>query len=377
MSKKRIILFLACALCFAPLMNGVFFASPAQAGEIPDWVSNTKLIGDFRFRYQNEDNVYSKVDKTDEMDRERWRIRLRFGLETAPNDQWTVGFGIASGSDDPRSTNQTMENFFETPDARLDYAYTTWKPMENIALTAGKFKNPIWNPKDLLWDSDIMPNGLTGNFNIKASDTFKFFITPSFFILDEYKDEALDDEDEPTVNHPEDDPSMVALQAGTKMDFNKTVGATLGVTYYKFNNTQDVAFFQGEEDASSWSVEAEAGIESLPVYIGIIGQYVVSDADDDETGYLVGAVCGDKKIKDLWDWQVKYSFRRLEEYAWWDQLPDADFLGGDTGLKGSKVELAMGLHKNVNIGINYVTSEYLVGNKDQDIVQVDLNVKFP
>ena len=47
---------------------------------------------------------------------------------TKLDEEVKVGFGLASGTNDPRSTNQSFTNSFETPDIRLDYAYATYKP---------------------------------------------------------------------------------------------------------------------------------------------------------------------------------------------------------------------------------------------------------
>ena len=58
-------------------------------------------------------------------------------------DTREVGFGMATGGDDPVSTNQTLGGGGSTKDVRLDLAYATWTGLENTALTAGKFANPI------------------------------------------------------------------------------------------------------------------------------------------------------------------------------------------------------------------------------------------
>ena len=388
MKKLTIVSILAIALCIVPFMNTAI----ASDDELPSWIKTTKLKGDIRFRYQTEDRAHDD----DQIDRDRWRIRWRFGVESEPNDNWKVGFGLASGSDDGRSTNQTLENFFDTPDARLDYAYAKWMPMENIDVMFGKFKNPIWTTKDLLWDSDIMPEGIAATFDLKASDNVDFFITPAFFVLDEDKND-------------EDDPNMMALQAGVKMDFTDAISSKLAVSYYKLNNTEnsalvtipdddgddDTNFVLTEEDVSAWAVDGEIGFSALPVYVALFGQYVSTDADDYETGYLFGVKCGDKKVKELGDWQLKYNYRKLETFGWSDLLPDSDFMGGDTNVKGSEIELVVGLHKNVTIGLDYYMAEVdddyagianpdypsnsleIPSNKqDMDLIQIDLVVKF-
>jgi hypothetical protein len=372
MKKRGLKIILAMALCLAPVVNKGIFSGAADAAEMPEWISNTKLKGDIRFRYQTEDYLIEEEVGEDtiekEIDRERWRLRWRFGLETNPNDQWKVAFGMASGSSDPRSTNQTLENFFDTPDAMLDYAYTSYTPLENIELTLGKFSNPIWNPKDLLWDSDIMPEGLSAGFTFDAAEAVKLFITPSYLILDEEKTS-------------EDDPTLMALQAGAGVDFTEDISTKLGLTYYKFNDYEDL-----EDDDSAWSVEAEAGFSGLPVYVGIFGQYVASEADDDNTGYLFGAKAGDKKVKELGDWELKYNYRKIEMYAWPSIFPDSDFMvqtSADsdddlyTGVEGSEIEFTLGLHKNVNIALDYYMVEAIDSDHEKDTIQVDLNVKFP
>ena len=108
-------------------------------------VDNLKIKGDLRLRYQWEE----KESKTD---RHRGRFRLRMGVEAEVVENAKVKFGLASGGDDPRSTNQTLQNSFDTPDIRLDYAYAEYAPAKELKFFGGKFNNPFWRPTDLLWD---------------------------------------------------------------------------------------------------------------------------------------------------------------------------------------------------------------------------------
>ncbi|MBD3263657.1 MAG: hypothetical protein GF375_00965, partial [Candidatus Omnitrophica bacterium] len=87
---------------------------------LPSWIQNMKLKGDLRLRYQWE-------DKTDSEDRHRGRYRFRLGLHTKVNDKLSVAAGLATGGSDARSTNQTMDTSFSTPDIRLDYAFAEWQ----------------------------------------------------------------------------------------------------------------------------------------------------------------------------------------------------------------------------------------------------------
>lgn len=84
---------------------------------LPKWVQMMKLKGDLRLRYQ-----WNKKKSSEE--RHRGRYRFRLGAETKVIDNVKVGFGLATGGTDPRSTNQTMGNTFETPDIVFANSYT-------------------------------------------------------------------------------------------------------------------------------------------------------------------------------------------------------------------------------------------------------------
>ena len=141
------------------------------------WTDKIKLKGDVRLRYQTEDK-----ENDGKVSRDRARIRARLGIVAKPNDKWEAGIGAASGGSDPRSTNQTLDNLFETTDLRLDYAYATYSPNKMISIFGGKFKNPIWGTKDLLWDSDIYTSGIAATINNKVADNLELFFSPAYFL---------------------------------------------------------------------------------------------------------------------------------------------------------------------------------------------------
>ncbi|MCA9401696.1 MAG: putative porin, partial [Candidatus Omnitrophica bacterium] len=122
---------------------------------VPEWVQKMKFKGDIRIRHQYERR------HNDSEPRNRGRVRLRFGVEADVIEKVKVGFGLATGGTDPRSTNQTFQNTFDSPDIRLDYAYAQYAPIQEVTVVAGKFprKDYLWAPTDLLWDGDINPEG--------------------------------------------------------------------------------------------------------------------------------------------------------------------------------------------------------------------------
>jgi hypothetical protein len=345
-----------------------------EAFKLPKWVEHTKLKGDLRFRYQYEDKDESNKR------RDRWRIRWRFGLETEINEKWKTGFQLASGMDnDPRSRNLTMQNTFDTSNVQLDLAYLQFDPTDYWRLVAGKFKNPLWQTKDLLWDSDVNPEGVAVQFHKFKINNFEVFVTPGFFVLDEFK----------TDTH---DPWLGLIQAGANVELTDSLSFKFAGAYYSFQNLKGNNFDHSsetnsrdangnfEDDYDAVGIDAELGMKlSDPVpYVGIFGQYVNSDQGDDDTGYLAGIKFGHKKVKKFGQWQVKYNYRRLEKDAWPDFLPDSDFYGGQTDVEGNEIEFTFGLAKNVTFGVDYYLSERIDREPDdeQNLVQVDLVVKY-
>ncbi len=339
------------------------------------WADKVKVKGDVRLRYQTEDK-----DNDGNPSRDRYRVRARLGVVANPDDKWEAGIGAASGGDDPRSTNETLDKTFESPDLRLDYAYAKYSPSKMISITGGKIKNPIWGTKDLLWDSDINPEGFAATVTHKFADNFEMFFTPAYFILDEYKTES--------------DPSMLAIQPGINWKLNDNTRFQFAMTYYKFSNVQGNDFsLHGSGtnsvdesgnliyDYDSIALDADFGIK-LPdrfgfvEYANIFGQYVDSDADNDNKGYLYGLKFGNKSLRTIKSWEVKVNYRELEKDAWLDFLPDSDFYGGATGVKGMEYELKIGLTKHLSFALDYYHAKPIDNSEKQNILQADLVYKF-
>jgi hypothetical protein len=145
-------------------------------------------------------------------------------VESQLLDTVKVGFGLATGSGDPRSTNQTFTNSFEKPTVRIDYAFAEWKPIDWFKISGGKLLNPLWRPSDLLWDSDITPEGVAALFPFKISKEVELFLNTGFFILDESSSGS--------------DPNMYVLQPGITWKFMEEGHLKVAAAYYGFNSVE-------------------------------------------------------------------------------------------------------------------------------------------
>ena len=145
------------------------------------WAESIKWKGDFRYRYED-------IQEDGRDDRDRNRIRARAALIAKPTPTTEVGLGLASGGDDPVSTNQTLGGGGSTKDVRLDLGYLRWTGVENTFITAGKFKNPYYveQKSSLIWDGDFRPEGIAAGWQ---GDTFFAIAEYSFIESDSRNDD--------------------------------------------------------------------------------------------------------------------------------------------------------------------------------------------
>src|SRR5947209_15299390 len=133
-------------------------------------VGRFRFGGDVRVRgenfFQNQPGFF---------DRNRARIRVRFGIDGKLNEDFVGGIYLATGSlGDPTTTNETLTNFFDRKTVALDKAWITYNPVAHkwISLTGGKFAY-TWQRTSATFDPDLNPEG----FNQKLSfDTHVPFV---------------------------------------------------------------------------------------------------------------------------------------------------------------------------------------------------------
>jgi len=357
---------------------------------MPDWVKNTKFKGDFRLRYQYK---HEKADNNFAKDTNLGRIRLRLGLESKVNDKLLAAVGIASGSGDPRSTNISFGGYNSKKTVVLDYAYAKYSPLSWLNLVGGKMGlgDVLWEPTDLVWDTDITPEGGIAQFNAQLSPNATFFLNTGVLVLD--SDTSTD----------ADGPMGVIIGPGIDYKVNDKVSVKAAVTYDGFINTKG-------HTSSSYSSHTNTGnttagsssysydykmlnpgleltvkkpFEALGLgavdFLKLEGEYVKNLAVSDfATGFSAGFKLGKDKLAKWGDWQFKYVYAMLGRDAVLDVLPDSDRYGGATGIRSHEGELSFGLGKNTFLGLDVYRSWSIIGPREapETLVQVDWNIKF-
>src|SRR5437667_12719749 len=124
------------------------------------------LLGRFRFagdvRVRGENFTQQGIQ-----DRNRARLRVRFGVEGKLNEDFNAGIYLATGSlGDPTTTNETLTNNFDRKTIGLDKAFITYNPVahKRISATAGKFPY-LWLRTSVTGDPDLNPEGFDQKFS--------------------------------------------------------------------------------------------------------------------------------------------------------------------------------------------------------------------
>ena len=131
-----------------------------RLGALEGLTSRFRFVGDIRVRGESffQDGV---------ADRNRARVRVRFGVEGKLSDDFVGGLSLATGTlGDPTTTNETFTNFYDRKTVALDKGYIAYQPTAArwVQVTAGKFAY-TWNRTPVTGDTDINPEGFTEKFS--------------------------------------------------------------------------------------------------------------------------------------------------------------------------------------------------------------------
>jgi hypothetical protein len=372
---------------------------------LPAWVQNTKLKGDFRLRYQYD---HAKVlpTTTTNTTKNRMRIRARLGVESKINEKLLVGLGLATGKnyvedatsyDSSRSPNVTLGKGMSKKPISLDYAYAQYTATPWATIIGGRMRNPLWEPGDLIWDTDISPEGGALKLSKKLNSKTELFLNTGVLVIDEWTDSGK-----------YASPTMYVAQPGITYDITDSMKVKGAVSYYGFTGTRGKkltgtqltntnATINGVSNALVYNYKiitpaAEIGFKDplkalgvdLP-YLALFGEYlnnIDSSVKRNNTGYMLGFKFGQEKVEKFGDWQFRYNYAMLGKDSILDILPDSDRYAGKTGIKAHEGMLDFGLGKNTWLGFDYYYAWQLPGNfnstqtKPASVMQVDWNMKF-
>lgn len=235
----------------------------AAPNTFPDWASRISFDGDIRLRdesrYYSGNNSNEIVDfaklnnngpydvnpnsstslppllNTREDRENLFRLRARLGMKAVISEEWTAGIRIGTGSDNnPVSTTQNLGGGFAKKDIWLDQGYLTWKPMDELTLTGGRFANPFMST-DMLYSNDLNFDGVAAIFDHKLNRDWGVFGTVGAFPVDYTNDTSSSngfDKEE------SDNKWLYGAQLGAKWAINSNNRLKGALAYYRFDDIQ-------------------------------------------------------------------------------------------------------------------------------------------
>lgn len=253
------------------VMQQAFEEKWAAPRALPSWVTNFRLFGDLRVRYQgdffpagndntgglpnfNAINTGSPFDVTGynypsllnaDQDRTRFRLRARLGAEVNLEEGFTAGVRIGTGENNsPVSANQTMGGVnsttanqggnFSKYSVWLDRGFLKYEsPASNDVLfsaTVGRFDNPFFSTK-MIWADDLGFDGAAVQAKYKGFDCVTpFFVAGAFPV---YNTDFNFASNQPAKFHSEDK-WLEGFQLGADVKISRDWNAKGAVAYYLY-----------------------------------------------------------------------------------------------------------------------------------------------
>lgn len=338
------------------------------------WAEHMRWNGDFRYRYEN-------IQAQGEEDRDRSRIRARAHLEADVSPTVQVGFGLATGGDDPVSSNVTLGGGGSKKEINLDLAYFDWSGLADTHVVGGKFENYLVRPdkNGLLWDADWRPEGAGIAWN-----NGRFFAHGLGTWLEGDSRNGSE--------------FAWVAQAGMNFAVGDAAKLLLGAGYNQFDLAGATPVYGDPDDfyGNSYVLDPVTGeyvyaydyrqIQAFAEYTFRLGgrpvvlftDYVINtEADANDTGYLFGARYGSAKARGSWD--LGWFYEKLEADATVGLLTDSDFGGGGSDSKGHVFSGTYAFHDNWNFKLTYFLNEIELASgspRDFDKLMLDLNFKY-
>ena len=372
-----------------------------KATNIPQWVQDIKLSGDFRNRYQWDK---SKSATTTAIEENRDRIRARLGIDARLSEDFTAGVGIATGTTANQKSNNITLGGNSPKSIVLDYAYgqyiPKWTAPVDVTFTAGRYKNPFWEPVNAFVDPDIKLDGAALQFSYNINPNANVFLNYGFIYLGDSfpkSKDPLQNIIQPGVNWNVADnvklKSTVDFWLAEVKGMTALTGSigsnTLGRNSDQ-NGTSDIVY---RNDYNVVMPKVEIGFTGpyfgfnpgFP-YFSVFGEYADNmSASAKGTGWLAGCKIGNETIADKFQWQVLYDHRFTEKDAFLDIYTDDDFYGGRLPSEGDEVAFNFGLSKNSWVQLKYfntrsTTTVSSITNDGSQLpsqtIMSDWNVKF-
>ena len=237
----------------------------AEPNDLPEWTRRIHVYGDLRVRYDRDDfakgnnNQFINFQNVNQgspldieglgngtalapflnttQDRDRERVRARFGMEAQIDPALTANIRISTGSDTgPVTPNQTLgqPGDFAKYAVYIDRANFQATPLPGLTLLAGRFNNPF-STTDLIFYSELGFDGIAASYTHPVTQTASAYITGGVFPI---LNTAFDFSTNSEAKYNSTNAYLFAVQGGGEWQARHDVVAKLGVGFFDFNGVQ-------------------------------------------------------------------------------------------------------------------------------------------
>jgi len=362
-------------------------------------------FGDMRLRYEIVDRATDNSTANDpdgHLDTERPRVRFRFGAKAHVYKNLDFVFRFSTGGDGASTSgNTTLDGTFGNKAISLNLAYGTWEIIDGLTVQGGKGNNPFMR-SEVVWDSDVNPEGISEIYQKQSGDTTLQFIAGQYIVEETDRKNDIDS----------DDVVLLAWQA--QLHQKTKVGKfKFAVALYDYNNLTDQGsavtkqLGSGDGQRNSQVVGTDVNttnMQTLDFMAGwssplgskhgsLFGEYALNtDADAPagnntiaqglDTAWQLGFKFGDKNAKKTGQWQVKALYRVVQQDAVFYALTDSDFHEGGTNAKGIQMGAKYAIRNGMQLSYTFSNTKNERGDINEgklDIPgkhQLDLRVDF-
>jgi hypothetical protein len=391
-----------------------FATTPAGKLSISNHITQLKLYGDARVRYENRWGNVDTPAANNSRRRERNRYRVRVGAEYTFTDNFKAGLQLET-SNNSTSTNVTMGDDFPgmsqktTDGAFIGLAYLQYSPWRWLTLTGGKQKNPFVNT-DMVWDGDINPEGVAEQMKWTVGQ-FELPLNFGQFIYTD-NDELVAS----GVNNV--DTWMLGFQFAPRWNFAPKSYVEIAPTFYAYANNARTGAAGGLYNGGATAPAIggaqvnDLNIVDIPVNVVIPvwerplkfsadvavnlsaddrasnAGAALSAFDDEGLAWRAGVTYGENKVKG--DWSIGAFWQQTELFALDDNINDSDIFDGGLNMQGYAVKAAynftdfltgtvtwnQGWKLDDDIATTGINGDTVANKSDYTLLQVDLSWKF-
>ena len=322
-------------------------------------LTELRISGDLRIRYEYREG---QSPSGDDVERSRFRYRLRPTITGQLGSDWFFGFRLENGSGN-RSSNGTFSDsagpWNKTNDGvYVGQVYLGYRASPDLTIFAGRMPNPFVSTS-MVWDPDINPAGIAEQYKTTTGDMTYFANFGQLLYDSANPQNSL----APTVSRQ--DQYLLGWQGGATFKLNETDSLQFAPTIYEYvNNKLTSKNFAGAFGPSNTAAINNLFVLDMPFEFdftmpGAAPSRIFSDIAYNMDGKKRADKFGRPDLENqVYAWQLGYQYGKAKHKGEWDATvfyQSTDLFAVDPNLVDSDL-----FDSRVNMNGAVFTANYLI-----------------